>query len=224
MPVPATNRYLSYLAMVVPSNDLFVGNGNPLGVELFDGGGNFLGPQTINIFGGSVWDAGTEVNDATNGAAFIVGQTATDGADENGTIGLFLDRPDAAAYLASLLGVTTPAGYDISELLSAQGLIATIHIQEVPEPGSLALAGIGAGILGLLIAKRRRRPNARRALGFVSVRATPLPARSTRRAPGQILGSGARLPAQLQEIEHAVGQQFDAVVDEEPRQGIAPHG
>ncbi len=160
VPSPATTRFVSYLAMVVPSNDMFFGNDDPQAVELFDAGGTFLGPTTINVFGGNVWDAGTEVNNANDGAAFLVGQDATLGTDENGTVGLFLDRPDAATYLASILGKTTPAGYDISELISAQGLIATIQIQEVPEPDALALAGVGAAALVLTGRRRhgRRRP------------------------------------------------------------------
>src|SRR3954452_19151160 len=46
---PATDRYLSYAAMVVPSNDFFVGNSSPTAFQLFDASGNFLGPRTIQI-------------------------------------------------------------------------------------------------------------------------------------------------------------------------------
>ena len=83
---PTTDRYLSYAAMVVPSNDFFIGNANPTAFPLFDASGNFLGPRTIQIFGANVWDAGTEVNNIAFGAAFIVGDNITDHVDENGTI------------------------------------------------------------------------------------------------------------------------------------------
>lgn len=150
VPNPATTRYLSFLAMVVPSNDFFMGNGDPLGIELFDGAGNFNGPMTITVLGGNVWDAGTEVNNVNDGVAFIMGSDATGGTDENGTITLVL--PGASGFLDTVLGQTTAAGYDISQLFGASDVIATIEI--VPEPSTLALAAIG---IGLLVAVRRRR-------------------------------------------------------------------
>lgn len=150
---PTTRRYLSFLSMIVPSNDLFIGNGDPLGIELFDGAGTFTGPLTITILGSNVWDAGTEVNDAGDGPAFVMGVDATAGTDENGMIALFL--PDVGSYLDTILGLTTAAGYDISELFGAADVIATIEIQEVPEPSSLVLAGIGIA-LALIVPRRRR--------------------------------------------------------------------
>ncbi|MEM6314115.1 MAG: spondin domain-containing protein, partial [Planctomycetota bacterium] len=53
----AGNRFLNIAAMVVPSNDLFIGNPTP--IELFDDMGNFTGPVTITLTGANVWDAGT---------------------------------------------------------------------------------------------------------------------------------------------------------------------
>ena len=56
------NLYLSYGAMVVPSNDAFIANENPLAHQIVDGDGNFLGAD-VTVFGTEVRDAGTEVND-----------------------------------------------------------------------------------------------------------------------------------------------------------------
>jgi hypothetical protein len=71
---PLYNRYFTYAAMVVPSNDAFIGNHNPWAVELFDAAGNFKGKKIITIIGSQVWDAGTELNTEMD-AAFI-NQTA----------------------------------------------------------------------------------------------------------------------------------------------------
>ena len=53
------NQYFSYAAMVIPSNDAYVANGNPLAHALFDESGNFIGAE-ITILGTSVNDAGTD--------------------------------------------------------------------------------------------------------------------------------------------------------------------
>lgn len=153
---PATSRFLSFASMVVPSNDFFFGNADPTAFSLFDASGVYQGDRTIQIFGGSVWDAGSEVNDVDFGAAFIVGNDIHDRVAENGTIGLVFGGPiDQTAYLNSILGKATPGGYDISHLISPGDLIATIRITAVPEPSSIALCGIGAA--GLLIVGRKAR-------------------------------------------------------------------
>lgn len=145
---PAVERYFSFAAMVVPSNDLFIGNDNPLAWEVFDAAGNFNGPLTIEIYGRHVWDAGTEVNDIDDGGAFIVGSDATLGTTENGVVMPFFDRADAGAYIASLVGRETPA-YTLTDGLTSGELLATITI--TPEPASL----LGLALTGLLVLRRR---------------------------------------------------------------------
>lgn len=152
---PSTDRFVNYAGMVVPSNDLFLGNQN--GLALFDSSGNFLGPQTITIFGRNVWDAGTEVNDVNDHPAFIQGQDPHGGTDEHGTIGLFLDRPDSAAYLASILGKTTAANYEITSLLSSDVAVASISFQVVPEVPSMMMSALPVlGLCCFWIYKRNR--------------------------------------------------------------------
>ena len=145
---PAIARYLSFASMVVPSNDLFLGNPDPLAIPIFDAAGIFTGPRTIQIFGRMVWDAGTEVNNIANGPAFVVGVNDMLGTPENGTVHLFFDEPNAGSYLASINGVVTPGG-TITRLFGPNDLIATIRINAVPEPSSLTLAGIG--LCGLIL-------------------------------------------------------------------------
>lgn len=146
---PAQARFLTFASMFVPSNDLFIGNDN--GIEIFDAAGNFVGPFTITIFGSQVWDAGTEVNNATNGAAFLEGVDVSFGADEGGTVGLFLDRPDAAAYLASITGQTTAPGFTLGSTFAAGTAIAQITV--VPAPSAMAAMTLALGAAG----RRRRR-------------------------------------------------------------------
>jgi hypothetical protein len=100
------------------------------------------------------------VDNINFGAAFIVGDNATDHVAENGTASLvFGGNNDLTAYLNSILGKATPGGYDISHLISPEELVATITITAVPEPSSLALGAIGA--VGLLaVARKACRANA----------------------------------------------------------------
>src|SRR2546430_343166 len=67
---PLQQRYLSFGTMVVPSNDSFFGNADPLFAQLFDVSGNFLGLQSWTLTGANVWDAGSEVNSPLNGGVF----------------------------------------------------------------------------------------------------------------------------------------------------------
>ncbi len=147
---PSANRFFSFASMVVPSNDLFVGNDNA--IELFDAGGNFNGPMTINIFGSMVWDNGSEVNDINDGPAFVMGVDAVGGADEGGVVHLLFADAGAGDYLNSILGTTTADGNSITSAFSESTLIATITV--VPTPGAAGLVGL-AGI-GALTRRRRR--------------------------------------------------------------------
>ncbi|MEX1025129.1 MAG: spondin domain-containing protein [Planctomycetota bacterium] len=87
----ANSRYFSYAAMVLPSNDAFVANADPMAHELFDAGGNFVGGMTITVLGTDVLDAGTEINDEVPANTAFFGQTTPNtGADE---LGLVTDHP-----------------------------------------------------------------------------------------------------------------------------------
>lgn len=144
-----TNRYFSFAAMVVPSNDFFIGNDNPMGYEIFDASGNFLGPITIQIFSDDVWDAGTEVNDLANGPAFIAGQDAHMGATQTGgVITPLFSVPGVGTYLASIVGQETPIG-TLTDGLDTGELLGTVTI--TPEPSSL----LGLALLGVAAWRRR---------------------------------------------------------------------
>ncbi|MEQ9453242.1 MAG: spondin domain-containing protein [Phycisphaeraceae bacterium] len=143
-----TNRYFSYASMVIPSNDLFVANGNPFGIELFDALGNFNGPVEILIFGRDVNDAGTEANDAGNGPAFVAGQDWAAGSITDVAIINAFDDPTLPAHLTSFISTSNPI-YTVQSTFGASDLIARITI--VPEPASAGLLGL----LGLGLIRRR---------------------------------------------------------------------
>ena len=145
------SRYFNYASMILPSNDAFVANGNPLVHEIFDAGGNLIGAEFF-ILGSEVLDAGTEVNDELPENTAFFGQMAPNtGVTEGGVIGAhpgFLGsagNPGTPSILADPLfsraDFTLP-GYPI----------ARITVSLVPAPGAMALFGL-AGFAG----RRRRR-------------------------------------------------------------------
>lgn len=136
---PVKNRYLSYFAMVVPSNDRFVGNDSPTAIELFDGAGNFTGGTFVRN-GDSIWDAGTEL-DGTTGAAFLVGSSAGDSPAQNGLIAL---NDDFSVYA----GLATPAGYNFDDLPGAGVPLLKIEASPVPVPAAVWLFGSALGLMG----------------------------------------------------------------------------
>lgn len=156
----SVDRFLSFAGMVVPSNDFFMGNATPL--QIFNSNGTFAGPTTIQVFGSNVWDSDTEAQSITTALTFIQGETPGSGTQiANGLITPFLTEAGAAAFLQSMTGLTTVAGYQIAHEFGPNDLIATITISSVPEPSSIALFAIGAST-ALFAGRRFERKNASR--------------------------------------------------------------
>ncbi|MEM9155251.1 MAG: spondin domain-containing protein [Cyanobacteria bacterium P01_F01_bin.33] len=142
---PSSSLYFSYAAMVLPSNDAFIGNGNPFQFQVFDDAGNFTGADFI-VPGSLVWDAGTEVNDEALLTTAFFGQTEADtGTPENGEVSLHPGFIDGGRILSS----SEFSGADFTQLGYE---IARIQVEEVPEPVST----LGLLVSGGLLWSRRR--------------------------------------------------------------------
>ena len=154
-----TNRYFSYVSMVLPSNDFYVANGNPFAHDLFslyDGSGSV----SFNIgLAGTVNDAGTEVESYVTSAAnglfgLAGGQSGPNiGADQNGVNANVLG-PNPLSALNFVEG--TPAAFDFNDTSLYPNGIATITITAVPEPSSIVLGALGLTSVGLMNRRRRR--------------------------------------------------------------------
>ncbi|MEO1675906.1 MAG: spondin domain-containing protein, partial [Pseudomonadota bacterium] len=132
-----SNRFLSLAAMILPSNDAFVGTADA--VELFDATGRFLGEQEILFTGADVLDAGTEVNTEMD-AAFINQGANNTGIDENGVITAHPGFIGSAGNPAiegegTILGGVNMFGEEIDPVTAdftlPGALIASIHINIV---------------------------------------------------------------------------------------------
>lgn len=81
----SSGRYLSFVSMVIPSNDAFIGNGNATAIPVFDAQGHFLEGDYF-VSGDRVYDAGTEANDEIPANTAFFGQAAPDIGDEQGFV------------------------------------------------------------------------------------------------------------------------------------------
>jgi hypothetical protein len=157
-----SNAYVSYLSMVLPTNDLFVANGNPLAhslSSLYDG----VGSISFNIggFNGSpVNDAGTEaesyVTSAGNGLFGLAGGQSgpnQGAADPNNLIRnvtgtLPLDSLNFIEGSQPLFDFNNGSLYGSG--------IATITITAIPEPTSVVSLLLGLTVAAAGTSRRRR--------------------------------------------------------------------
>ena len=88
-PQDPLSQYLSYATMVIPSNDAFVANDDPVEIDLFDGDELIrrVGDEAFIVLGDDVYDAGTEVNDEIPENTAALAQAAPNtGVTENGVV------------------------------------------------------------------------------------------------------------------------------------------
>jgi hypothetical protein len=139
------SRFFSYASMIIPSNDAFIANGNPMAHQVFDMSGNFT-PVSILVMGSHVLDAGTEVNDEIPANTAFLAQMGPDtGTPENGVVGPhggFL--PGGNILMAFPNADFTQPGYQV----------ARITVEQVPEPGTWVL--MLSGLAGAAWMRRRR--------------------------------------------------------------------
>lgn len=142
-PFDPTSRYLSFASMVIPSNDAFIGNGNPVMIPVFDALGAFVG-GTFTIYGSMVYDAGTEMNDEVPANTAFFGQAAPDtGVVEGGTVALHVGFQPAGSG-----GILDDPMFANADFTQGQYPLAEIKITSVvPEPHEYA-ALAAAGLLG----------------------------------------------------------------------------
>lgn len=130
----ASHRYLSYFAMIIPSNDAFWGNDNPTAYPIFDGSGNFI-PRSFKVYGSQVWDAGTEVNDEIPANTAFLAQAAPNTGDtENGVVAIHAGFQ--AAGMGGILDATSmapgvPVTFQAGDFKEAMYPVAEITISLV---------------------------------------------------------------------------------------------
>lgn len=142
------NQYFSFGAMIVPSNDHFIGNDSPTEFRLFDDAGNLL-INEITLTAGDIWDAGSETFNVAN-AAFIDGSDATQRVEENGVVGRDFSE------FSKFDGLTTAAGYKFKNGLAKDTVIYRIrfNVAAVPEPATWAMMIGGFAFIGGMMRRK----------------------------------------------------------------------
>jgi hypothetical protein len=151
----AVNPFFTFAAMVVPSNDYFIGNDDPQQYRLFDAAGALL-IDRIDLRASDIWDAGSEADDPAN-AAFVVGGNNDLRTPQNGVVAFDFEG------LSIFDGLQTPAGYTfLSQLNDATGIYRiNFALASVPEPSGLAMLAFGLFLAVRLVpAARRATPRA----------------------------------------------------------------
>lgn len=146
------NPYFTFASMVVPSNDFFIGNDDPMAYRLFDAGGNLVLP-TISQNAADIWNAGSEAFDPAH-AAFLVGGSNPLRTPENSVVGFNVGE------LSGFNGLTTAPGYVFDSQLGANSEIYRISfgVSAVPEPAeSAAVVAAALGVGACLRLRRRHR-------------------------------------------------------------------
>ena len=145
----ASNGFVSLAAMILPSNDAFIGTDDA--VKLFSSSGRFLGEQTLVFEGDDVYDAGTEYNTEVD-AAFLNQTAANTGLTEGGVVRLHdgfngsegnpdgtLGNPDGSPGAQNILGGAGGPGGNVffdaeaSDFTRDGAQIAEVHINTVVE-------------------------------------------------------------------------------------------
>lgn len=150
----AINKFFTFAAMAVPSNDFFIGNDSPTEYKLFNSAGN-LQLSSITVKANEIWDAGSEVFDPT-AAAFLQVGTNGNRAAQHSVVGFNF------AELAAFNGLVTAPGYALNSALTANSEVYRISfgVAPVPEPETYAMLLAGLALMGGVARRRAAKKSA----------------------------------------------------------------
>ena len=155
--IDGSNRYFSYVSMVLPTNDFYIANGNPLAHDLasfYDGEGSI----SFDIgLAGTINDAGTEATDyLTSAANGLLGLGGGQGGPDTPAGSLGLPNMNVSGDPFAGFGIDTPDAFNFNDAGLYPNGIATVRLTVVPEPSSSFLALFGLGVTLAIRNKRKK--------------------------------------------------------------------
>jgi len=152
--VDSTNTMFSFAAMVLPSNDWFIGNNAAIDVSSILSGTT---GASVTLDFGRVYDAGTELEDFSfspgNGIIGITTASSPGGGTAQGDAISLVDGANPFAAFANASNGFDPSAFDFNTAGVGNTTLGRVTITNVPEPSSILLGSFGA--LGLLLRRRR---------------------------------------------------------------------
>lgn len=141
-PNAVESRFLSWATMLIPSNDAFMANGDPMAHRIFSDEGAFI-PSSFVVAGSEVLDAGTEENDELSANTAFFGQmNPNTGVDENSTV---------ADHMGFLVGgpilsdpMFSDADFNVTDPYTVLEVDIADATGDIAEPTGMAVARIDA--------------------------------------------------------------------------------
>jgi hypothetical protein len=134
-PSDPNSRYLSFLVMIIPSNDAFFGTDSAHPIRLYDDQGRFNGghgPIRFHVLFKDIMDAGTEVNTENSTDTAFLGQSVSGTGTHPDTNPVVHPHALFGSGIVNGHNIYPGSQYNYFDKANFQGPIAEITISELP--------------------------------------------------------------------------------------------
>lgn len=134
-PLDPNSQYLSFIVMIVPSNDAFFGTNSEHPIQLFDRQGRFNhgnGPIRIKLGRRDILDAGTEVNTESATDTAFFGQMVNGTGTHPDTNPVVHQHPGFGPTIVTGSNIYPASQINLFDNMNQAGEIAEVTITEIP--------------------------------------------------------------------------------------------
>ena len=135
-PQDPKSKYLSYIVMIVPSNDAFFGTDSAHPIRIYDANGHFnggkKGPIRMKVSRKDVFDAGTEVNTGSPADTAFFGQTVPGTGTHPDTNPVIHTHPKFVTNIVNGFNIFPGSQLNVFRRANVGARVAEITITELP--------------------------------------------------------------------------------------------